>query len=97
MTNVLEGEIMDYPLLETLADISYIAGVKNYYSGSSREDISTFIWWAKEFQKIHSQTNWNESLLDYILTIEEYTEKKINESNFEISKNKLGTNSLIDF
>ena len=38
-------------LLETVADISYIAGCKKYYSGNSRVDISEYIIWAKEFEK----------------------------------------------
>jgi hypothetical protein len=62
-------------LLETLADISYIAGSKNIFTGDSRVDVSTFIYWANEFEKAHSETNWDEE--DYISTIEEFTTIKL--------------------
>lgn len=65
-------------LLETLADISYIAGYEKYYSGDSRADIREYIWWAEEFERIHANTNWDK--LDYILTIDAFTENKINMS-----------------
>lgn len=67
---------MDGKLLETVSDISYYAGQKRYYSGNSREGIANFIWWAKEFEKIHRDTDWNKT--DYMLTIEVFTIDKIN-------------------
>ncbi|MBB4805683.1 hypothetical protein HNP38_000955 [Chryseobacterium defluvii] len=66
---------MDYKLLETIADIAYHAGQKGFYSGNSRADIINFIWWAKEFEKLHKYTDWYS--IDYILTIEQYTEDKL--------------------
>lgn len=66
---------MDNKLLETVADIAYYAGQIGYYSGNSREDILNFIFWAREFDKFHKDTNWDTS--DYMLTIEKYTEDKL--------------------
>lgn len=66
---------MNYKLLETVADIAYYAGQKSYYSGNSRQDMMDFIWWAKEFEEFHENTDWD--TIDYMLTIEEYTEKKL--------------------
>ncbi|WP_447641952.1 MULTISPECIES: hypothetical protein [Chitinophagaceae] len=71
---------MDNKLLETVADISYHAGQKEYYSGNSREDIANFIWWAKEFENIHRKTDWEKT--DYMLTIEAYTDDKIIATQF---------------
>ncbi|MGB4848382.1 MAG: hypothetical protein WBP41_10720 [Saprospiraceae bacterium] len=62
-------------LLETVSDISYIAGENKYFSGNSRADVSTFIFWAKEFQKENLKTNWHE--VDYISSIEAFTENKL--------------------
>jgi len=62
-------------LLETVADISNMAGCKKYYSGNSRFDISEYIVWAKEFEKIHRNTDWNDE--DYLLAIEKYANEKI--------------------
>jgi hypothetical protein len=64
-------------LHQAISDISYIAGRNNYYSGDSRADINHFIYWAKEFEKLHAQTDWNEN--DYMIMIEEYTLAKISE------------------
>ncbi|SDL85929.1 hypothetical protein SAMN04488090_2011 [Siphonobacter aquaeclarae] len=66
---------MNYKILETLADISYYAGLEGYYSGDSRADISNFICWAREFEKIHQDTDWDVS--NYMLAIEEYANIKI--------------------
>lgn len=62
-------------LLETVSDISFIAGEKNYFSGDSRADVSTFIFLAKEFQKENAKTNWDE--VDYRTSIEIFAEKKL--------------------
>jgi len=66
---------MNNKLLETIADIAYLAGTKGYYSGDSRADINDFIWWAKEFEKLHRHTDWNEK--NYMLEIEAYVELKL--------------------
>jgi len=63
-------------ILETVADIAYTAGYHQYYSGNSRADISEYIQWANEFEKIHQETDWDK--IDYILSVEKYTEAKIN-------------------
>lgn len=62
-------------LIETVADISFIAGEMKYFSGDSRQDVSNFILWANQFQKENAKTNWNE--IDYRLTIENFTIQKI--------------------
>ena len=69
-------------LLETVADISFIAGENKFFTGNSREDVSAFIHWASEFQKENSITNWNE--VDYILSIEDFTLKKIKSNSNDI-------------
>lgn len=63
-------------LLETIADIAYLAGQKGYYSGDSRADISKYIYWATQFEKEHLKTDWGNT--DYIIAIENYTLEKIN-------------------
>ena len=63
-------------LLETVADISFIAGENKFFTGNSREDVSNFILWAIEFQNKNSKTNWNEA--DYILSIDEFAKQKMN-------------------
>lgn len=68
----------NYRIFETIADISYIAGYKNHYSGNSRTDIGEYISWANEFEKIHAKTNWDEK--DYMLMVEKFTMEKIKQS-----------------
>ena len=68
----------NYKLLEAVADIAYYAGQMKFYSGDSRDDISEYIRWAKEFEDFHSETNWDEHTIDYIWAIEEFTKNKIN-------------------
>lgn len=63
-------------LFDAIADIAYAAGYNNHYSGNSRLDIAEYILWAKEFEKIHKRTNWDE--LDYMLEIEKFAENKLN-------------------
>lgn len=65
-------------LLETLSDIAYIAGSRNYFSGDSRLDISEFIRWAKEFENINTHTDWDKE--DYILAVTAFVESKVNEA-----------------
>jgi len=36
-----------------------MAGYYNHYSGDSRFDVRMYISWAKEFEKIHTNTNWD--------------------------------------
>jgi hypothetical protein len=64
-----------YKLLETIADIAYLAGERKFYSGDSRADVSEFIRWAGEFEKVNSGTNWDEQ--DYILSVTNFTEEKL--------------------
>jgi len=62
-------------LHETIADIAYIAGHRRYYSGDSHMDMSDFIYWATEFEKVNKVTEWGER--DYMIEIEEFANKKI--------------------
>jgi hypothetical protein len=61
-------------LLETLANIAYIAGYKRYYSGTYQDDINEYISWAEEFEFIHKNTNWKKQ--NYRLEIEQFTKEK---------------------
>ena len=70
--------MIDLKLVETVADISYIAGYKKHYSGNSRYDISEYIHWVKEFEQIHQNTDW--SYEDYMLAIEMYADEKIKQA-----------------
>ncbi len=73
--NDLPYTIEDNRLLEALADIAYLAGQKGFFSGDSRNDIAEFIIWAKEFEEVHDETDWDE--VDYIDTIEAFTLNKL--------------------
>ena len=72
---------MNQNLLETVADIAYQAGSKGYYSGDSRADVINFVWWAKEFERIHEHTNWGEE--NYMLTLETFTDDKLSALKIE--------------
>jgi hypothetical protein len=71
-------------LLETVADIAYIAGTKKYYSGDSRADINDFIYWATQFEKIHINTEWGNE--DYIIAIENFTNEKLKMEDCALSQ-----------
>lgn len=67
-------------LLETVAEIAYIAGTKGHYSGDSRRDISDFIAWAMEFETHRREDAvGNETYFDkdYMTAIEEFANKKL--------------------
>ena len=69
-----------YSLCEAVADITYIAAKENYETDDSREMISQFIHWAKEFEKLHQHIEWGiNSPLDYIDSIYYFTLFKINQ------------------
>lgn len=67
----------NYRFLETLADIAYIAGEKNFFSGNSRADINTFVYWANQFESLHEMNDFVED--DYITEINKFTERMIRE------------------
>jgi len=62
-------------LFESIADIAYMAGQKGFASGDSRCDVAEFIKWAKEFEAMHEDTNWDE--IDYCDTIEAFADIKL--------------------
>jgi len=69
-----------YSLYEAVADITYIAATENYRTNDSREMISQFIEWAKEFEYLHKHIEWGiNSPLDYIDSIYYFTLFKINQ------------------
>ena len=69
-----------YSLCEAVADISYIAAKENYCTDDSREMISQFIEWAKQFEYLHRNIKWGiNSDLDYIDSIYYFTIFKINQ------------------
>ena len=69
-----------YSLCEAVADITYIAATKNYRTDDSREMISQFIEWAKEFERLHKHIEWGiNSPLDYMDSIYYFTLFKINQ------------------
>lgn len=67
---------------EAIADISYIAGYRRYYSGDSRLDIHEFTNWAKEFEEIKKNAVWEDR--DYMLEIESFANHKINDARRNI-------------
>lgn len=71
----LQHTIEEYKLFEAIADIAFMAGQKGFFSGDSRNDIAVFIDWAKEFENVHEDTNWDET--DYQEAIEAFTGSKL--------------------
>ncbi len=65
-----------YSLCEAVADIAFFAGEKKFYSGDSREDMGTFISWAKEFEFENRGVQWGENK-DYMEEIEKFTFDKL--------------------
>lgn len=70
-----------YGEAETIADIAFMAGQKQFYGGDARADIERFILWAKEFDKkfnedLESGENQED---DYLEKIEKFTQDKISE------------------
>jgi hypothetical protein len=66
-----------YSLCEAVADISYEAGLKKYYSGDMRADPATFIQWAKEFEKRYERVEWGIDDYDYIDEMEKFMKEKL--------------------
>ncbi len=66
---------MNEKLLETIADISYCAGQRGFFSGDSRADVSAFIWWAIEFENLYKNTNWDQE--DNAQAVEAYAMDKL--------------------
>jgi hypothetical protein len=68
-------------LLETVADIAYLAGAKRFHSGDSREDVTYFISLAEQFETLR-RVDANEvetyNGKDYLTAIEEFAFEKLN-------------------
>jgi hypothetical protein len=73
--NDLQYTIQDNKLFESIADIAFMAGQRGFASGDSRADIAQFIEWAKEFETVNEDTNWDEE--DYITTLEAFINTKL--------------------
>ena len=71
-----------YSLCEAVADIAFIAGTKEYYSGNSRQDIEDFIHWAEEFELKWKNKDWgaDDTFDDYMDEIIKFANKKILDS-----------------
>lgn len=71
-----ESDLRDYA--EAIADIAYEAVTQGFRpKENSRETISTIIYWADEFTRLHQDTDWNE--VEYLDTIYEFIEQKLKE------------------
>ena len=62
-------------LLETLMVISFNMGSLAYYTGDSMADIQTAIQLAKEFEKEHKDTDWDQE--DWVSATSEFIEEEI--------------------
>lgn len=72
---------VDYKFLETLVDIVFLAGARNFSSGDSRADIGTMIAWADEFETKNAGREWTGARdNDYMIEIEKFAFKKLNDS-----------------
>lgn len=68
-------------LLETVADIAFIAGEKGFYTGNSRHDIQLIISWAKEFEEKYKDAEWGvDTEEDYIDAVKKFTYLKIDKT-----------------
>ena len=77
MTNYSMNDNED--LLEALADIAYTAGIERYRVDDSRQIMTNLIEWAKEFDRLHQLTNWED--VDYIETVDKFTYGKLRLAN----------------
>lgn len=69
-------------LLEAVADIAFLAGAQRYHSGDSREDVSQFIAWAREFETRREVSDDGEETYNgenYMIAIEEFSVSKFRE------------------
>lgn len=73
--NDLRYTIEDNKLFESIADIAFIAGQKGFFSGDSRADIDQIISWAKEFEAVNEDTDWDD--VDYKDTVEAFALTKL--------------------
>lgn len=70
-------------LMETTAEIAYIAGQLGYATEDSRTAIGNFITWAVEFEEQRSEDAEGNELYfgkDYMSAVEEFTGRKIAEA-----------------
>lgn len=67
---------MKLQILETVADIAYLAGQYGYYSGNSRDDMQTFISLAEKFEEKYKNVDWEDlpkEHPDYMEAVEYFT------------------------
>ena len=63
-------------LHRTIADIAYNLGWEHHDGKDSQEVVEHIVEWAKEFEKLYRQTDW-ENVTDYLETVEEFSSCKI--------------------
>lgn len=71
-------------LHESIAEIAYIAGQNGYGTEDSRVAIHNFVYWAKQFEDHRTEDGDGNELYfgkDYMTAVEEFTLRKIAESN----------------
>ena len=73
--NSLQHTVEDVKLFEAIADIAMMAGHKGFCSGDSRADIAEIISWAKEFEAMHEETDWDQE--DYVTAVEAFAANKL--------------------
>ena len=78
-----------YSLCEAVADIAYAAGYRKFYSGDSRQDISDFIEWSKEFEEKWKGKEWgaDDTNDDYMDEVVKFANENINIARIFIKKN----------
>ena len=65
-------------LMQSIANIAYIAGVQNYYSDDSVQDVLDFIAWAEEFERTN-QHRYEDDDFDYLIEIDKFMDDKFRE------------------
>ena len=75
----------DTRLLETVADIAWLAGRVRHHRGDSREDVQTYVSWAREFEAGRTvlpdgteQYPGEPGQQEYLSAIETFTTAKLN-------------------
>lgn len=74
-------ELAAHRLMETIADIAYLAGSMKHFTGDSRKDVADFILWAKEFEalrKVSSLGCESYNGENYMTAIEKFALNKLN-------------------
>lgn len=71
-------------MYETVADIAFVAGQHQYYSGNSRADMQHFIYLAEQFHKEYAEDiedDWENNGRDYMDEIEKFITRELKPVN----------------